>query len=604
MHALAKSTKTHMYRTFLATVATALSLCQIASPLASAAVTQNTTPKPNVSFTFDDGLASVRTLAAPTLKKYGLTGTSYVPTGCVGMVNVPNTCRADRDKPYMTWAQVQAVQNTFGWEIGSHTVNHYLLASSDASDGQPNPLTTAQVRSELTKSKSALVNHGLRVQSFATPYGDYNMKTLAEIAKVYSNHRGFADVGMNDWPYNEYLLYDIQITSVTTVASIKAQIDTAIAQNKWVVLTFHDIVPANRVGLRPAAPSPGRHTYSYDYSVDQLAQIASYVQQKKAAGLIQNLNPGSATVSGTSLLANGGFASGISGGWTTDAPTGVVADTAQHGSFPSPVNSIRFTSTGGGDKHLFSPNVPVTYGTKYALKAFLNEVKSTNGYIGMYMDEYDAVGNWISGHTMAEERSVFAENINTIYTPTSPSVKSARLQIYAGGNAVDGYMDNVQLIPLSTSPAPTNLMPNPQFDSGLSGGWTTDSASTIALDTGSHGSPAGATNSISLKSTAGKETHLFSPRVPVVAGKTYTLTSYLNVMANGGNTFDYYIDEYNASGTWVSGQYKTYYSAGAKDRTVSYSPSSANVATASLQVIVPPVAGAQAYFDWVRWYQN
>src|SRR5687768_8407010 len=42
----------------------------------------NPTPNAKVSFTFDEGYDSTRTQAAPTLAKYGFSGTVYVTTGC------------------------------------------------------------------------------------------------------------------------------------------------------------------------------------------------------------------------------------------------------------------------------------------------------------------------------------------------------------------------------------------------------------------------------------------------------------------------------------------------------------------------------------------
>lgn len=567
----------------------------------TAAAATNLAPQASISFTFDDGLASSIKLAAPALKSRGLTGTNYVTTNCVGMTNVPNSCRADRDKPYMTWAQVKNLQNNFKWEIGSHTASHPLLASSDAGDGQPNPLTVAQIRKELVSSKSALVSHGLNVKSFAAPYGDYNPRVLSEVAKVYTNFRGFADTGMNEWPYNEYLLYNLPITSTTTVASVKSQIDEAIAQKKWLILTFHDVVSAGTEGMRPMAPSAGRHTYSYDYSVTKLAQIADYVAAKQSSGLIKNVNPGSAMMTGTSLFANSTFAAGISKGWTTDAPAAITANRANNGSFPSANNSVRLVSNGGADKHLYSPLVSVTHGTMYGLKLYLNVTRAASGsYIGQYVDEYDAAGNWISGQFKASENSVFAENLNDTYTPSSAAVASMRLQIYIGGG-MTAFVDNAQLIALSSTPT-TNLITNAHFNAGISGGWTTDSAR-IAADALGNGAPSGAKNSVSLRGSA-NETHLLSPRITVIPSESYTISSYLSVLNNGGDTFGYYIDEYDSAGEWVSGQYALSVSSGASDRTLGYTPSSAQVAAASLQLIVPAGDTAHAYFDWVRWYQD
>src|ERR1700752_1609339 len=92
-------------RSFLASlVATAILL----SPLQAAAATTfasdvaNPAPAAKITFTFDDGLASTYPQAYPTLSKYGLTGTDYVITGCVGMTTTPNTCRANDSTPYMS----------------------------------------------------------------------------------------------------------------------------------------------------------------------------------------------------------------------------------------------------------------------------------------------------------------------------------------------------------------------------------------------------------------------------------------------------------------------------------------------------------------------
>jgi len=69
--------------------------------------------------------------------------------------------------------------------------------------------------------------------------------------------------------------------------------------------------------------------------------------------------------------------------------------------------------------------------------------------------------------------------------------------------------------------------------------------------------------------------------------------------------FAFYIDEYNSSGTWISGQYITDKNA-ASTGTVSftYTPSSSTVAQASLQFIVVGNSGTLAYVDHVVWSQN
>lgn len=559
------------------------------------ALATNPAPAAKISFTFDDGFASVATQAQPTLAKYGITGTSYVITKCVGMTTIPNTCRADTDRRYMTWQQIKQAQ-TAGWEIGSHTQTHPYLASSDATDGQPNVLTPAQVTAELAGSKADLAAQGINATAFASPYGDYSNATLAQVAQYYTSHRGFADQNANIWPYNDYLLNNMPVQVGVTVAQVKAKIDTAIANKEWLVLTFHDI-----------AVTPSRNPDDYQYSTANLDQIAAYVKTKQDAGLIKSVNISQGLVTtDTNLLPGSSFDAGISGGWTTDAPAAIVSDTGSNGSIPSPASSIKLTSTAQSG-HLFSPNISVDPNTTYMLKNYLKVTNITSSVVGFYIDEYDAAGNWLTGQYKNGESAPFVESYNFTYKPSSSVVKTARLQVIVPANSgITAYFDNPQWFPLATTtpPAQTNLVANGTFDAGLSGGWTTDDAVRIKADSANHGSPANPVNSIALAS-ATQNSHLFSPKVPVDPAKNYTLTSYLNLLQVTTGEVGYYIDEYDTAGNWISGQYKTgIRGVSAGDVSLQYKPTSTSVKTASLQIIVTGNANIGAYFDDVRWFQQ
>lgn len=571
------------------------------SILPAFAVAQPPTPAARVSFTFDDGLASATTQAAPTLAKYGFTGTDYVITGCVGMVTVPNTCHANTDATYMTWAQVTQLKSTYGWEIGSHTVTHPYLASSDATDGQPNKLTSAQVIQELTKSKADLAANGITATDFASPYGDYNQSVMTEISKLYASNRGFADTGYNAFPNNDYIIRDQQVQGGVSVATVKSYVDQAIANKQWLVLTFHDIKTT-------ASTNPA----DYEYKTSDLDLIAQYVKNKS----VPVINVSEGVVNGTNLLPNSGFDSGIAGGWTTDTPTSIVKDAANHGNYPSSTNSVAMTAT-TKNAHLFSPNVAVDSASTYALKSFINLDKITTGSMGYYIDEYDASGNWISGQYKLSVNFPWAQTVGFEYKPTSTTVKQARLQVITPANSgAHAYVDNFQwmnenpaaVTPPAPTPPPTpvpvtytNLMTNSTFDSGIAGGWTTDTPTSIVKDATSNGSPANVVNSVKLQSTT-KNAHLFSPKIAVVSTTNYNVNSYLNIKQITGGVVGFYIDEYDASGNWISGQYKgdkNAVSAGAVNLT--YTPSSANVKQASLQVIVVANSGTLAYVDDVQW---
>lgn len=568
----------------------------LTSPVAAPTNT-SLSPTPKVSFTFDDSLSSTYTNALPTLTKYGLTATDFVITGCVDMVTAPNTCHANTDTTYMSWAQVETLQND-GWEIGSHTQTHPYLATSDATDGQPNVLTPAQVTQELVNSKADLLAHGINATDFSSPYGDYNNAVLAQIAKYYATQRGFADQNNNDWPYNDYILNDYHVEGTDTVASVEAKVDDAIANNRWLILTFHNI-----------ETKPSTNPDDYEWGTAQLDQVAAYVKAKQDAGLVSSvhINQGVVT-SSTNLLPNGSFNDGIADGWTTDTPANITADSGDNGSYPDPTNSIKLTSPASGEGHLFSPKVSVNPNTEYMLKSFLNVQNISSGSVGFYIDEYDANGNWISGQYRKAEPTAFVENMNFTYTPSSANVRTADLQIIVGGTGITAYVDNVQWFPTSVTITPpaglVNLVANGAFDSGLSGGWTTDDPANVTFDSSGNGGPNNPVNSI--KMVAGTaNNHLFSPKVTVNPTKSYTLTSYLNLQSITSGEVAFYVDEYDSGGNWISGQYKLgIHTVSAGDVSFTYTPSSANVASASLQVIVVGSSGITAYVDDIRWYQN
>ena len=578
----------------------------IAGPVKANAATVTGTslsPTAEVAFTFDDGLTSSYTNAAPILKTYGLTGTNYVPTACIASTG---TCPENQDASYMTWAQVQALQNTYGWEIGSHSVDTPCMADSALTDPadcpNPLPLTNAQIDAELVNSKTTLASYGIKATDFAPPYGDFNPNVIAQIAKYYASMKQFknASGNTNGYPTSDYYLQDYPVEeTLTPVSAIETAINNAITNKQFLVLTFHDILPL-----------PSKNPDDFQYGSAELTQIASYVRTKVVAGLIQSVHVNQGLVtSSTNLLANGNFSAGISGGWTTDAPGNITADASGNGSYPDPTNSIKVVS-GTKSVHLFSPKVSVTPGTTYIMKNYLSVQSIASGEVGYYIDEYDANGNWISGQWKHAENSVFSEDMNFTYKPSSAKVSKASLQIYATANpGITAYLANAQMFPESSSVAPTNLLPNGSFSAGLTSSWTTDDPADIQANSAGNGSPSNPTYSISLaSSTTSKNGHLFSPKIAVASTHTYSITSWLNLKQIGtlsGGEIGYYVDEYNSSGQWVSGQYITgVHSVGAGNVGFTYTPSSTSVASASLQIIVVGNAGIQAYVTDVTWLQN
>ena len=417
---------------------------------------------PQISFTFDDGLLSTYTNAAPTLQKYGLVGTDYVISGCVGMTTAPNTCAADNNGIYMTYAQIQALQNTYGWEIGGHTADHGCMASDAilSPDDCTNaaPLTFAQLETELNGSKQTLQTNGLNITDMAWPYGDYGNASLSVAAKYFATTRGFADNDANNvFPFNDLVLHDQQfqagapttawaICPDMSVAGAESCIDNAITNKQWVVLVFHNITA-----------TPNTTTSSYDEATANLDAIAAYAAAKQTAGLVKVVTPSKGIVTGTNLLPNGDFVSGITGGWTTDSAS-ITADANNNGRYPEPTHSVLLKG-GATDTHLYSPKVAVTSGQTYVLKNYVNILSGTS--VNFYINEYDASGNALPGvdpkagiayiDCAVTTKCIDVADVNFTYTPSSASVASASLQVIVKGAATQAYYDGAQwFIPGST----------------------------------------------------------------------------------------------------------------------------------------------------------
>jgi peptidoglycan/xylan/chitin deacetylase (PgdA/CDA1 family) len=451
----------------------------LASVPKGAAAASSFTTGAKVSFTFDDGINNDYLEAAPELAQYGYAGTAYIITGCVGMTTTPNTCAADGDVGYMTWSQIQALQKTYGWEIGSHTVDHPLTAAAD------NPsLTDAGLDAEMADSQATLAKEGFNATDFASPYGDYDNRSLAVIAKYYNSHRAFQDYEQpaaselsntfpyysprDSFPYNPTLLTVEEVQGNIPVATVEGYINAAKANNQWLVLVFHDVV----------ASGASTAEADYQYNAADLGAIAAYVKSQNipVTDIAHGLDSSS-----ENMFANGNFDAGITDGWTTDnsadikadqqaAITDAAGDTSDingHGEYDGTpqgaLDSVSLTGT-AANTHLFSPTVSVTPGTTYVLNNFVN-VTSTSGEVDFIVDEYNAAGTYISDQYHAgvtgstNSGDVQVGNVNFTYTPSSTSVASARLQVIASGANLTAYYDNAQMFPESDAGtgAPSNV---------------------------------------------------------------------------------------------------------------------------------------------------
>lgn len=572
-----------IYLSFL--IAAGLFSCSLLAPKTSEAAASSIAPQAQISFTFDDGISSDIERAAPALASYGFTGTGYITTGCVGMIVVPNQCAAAPNAPHMSWSQIKSLQNSYGWEIGSHSVSHPLMSE----------ITVSKIRKELTDSKRVLEAQGIKVTSFATPYGDYDNRVLQEIAKNYTSHRPFHDTGYNTWPYSNNNLKVQQVQAGVSVETVQGYIDHAITNEQWLILVFHDI--QDEASVNPD---------DYQYSTADLLAVAAYAKSKNIKGT--NVSDGLVKADvADNLLKEPAVGSKLANGWDTDGGSSVKVDTSSKGSAPEPVRSVKVTANKSvKNTHVFSPKVDINPSSNYVVKGYVNIQKINSGSIGFYIDEYDKNGNWISGQYKQTIDAWYLKDLSFMYTASSSLVARASLQIIVTNNSgMVVYIDNIQWFAAMAGPAPgptpepQNLISNGDFEAGFAG-WSTDS-SAIVLNTNNNGSASSPKNSVLISNNGSRNAHLFSAAVAVTYGSGYQISSDLNIASLAGE-LGFYIDEYDKNGNWISGQYLYTKSDSASGQVVfSYNPTSANVYKSSLQVIVTSGTGTVVYIDDIKW---
>lgn len=161
-------------------------------------------PEPKtVALTFDDGYRDNLTAAAPILEHYGACATVYVIANRTEPLSGGGYADGSPFAPLLTDAELKALAATNVFEIGSHTVSHLDLTSSDE----------AIAIEELIKSRESLQRIiGAPVRGFAYPYGAFADQLIPAVQRAGYDHavRGGAPTG--DLVSDHYRLGRIRIS--------------------------------------------------------------------------------------------------------------------------------------------------------------------------------------------------------------------------------------------------------------------------------------------------------------------------------------------------------------------------------------------------------
>jgi len=133
------------------------------------------------AITFDDGYASIFTLAFPILERLGMTATVFLPTQFVGggpmaWPGIDGWMGSEHEHELlpMSWEDARRLADA-GWEVGSHTKTHpHLTEVSDAT-----------LADELAGSREACEQMLDRpCRSLAYPYGDHDDRVVAAAGRA------------------------------------------------------------------------------------------------------------------------------------------------------------------------------------------------------------------------------------------------------------------------------------------------------------------------------------------------------------------------------------------------------------------------------------
>jgi len=195
-----------------------------------------------VTFWFDDGRDTVYTNAFPIMEERDLIGVVSVITNEVGAPE------------FMNLDQLTKLQEA-DWEIGSHTMSHRDLTT----------LSPEEVEKELTGSQVWLLEHNFPGYHLASPYGNLDDQTMELIQKYYFIHREAWPDGINTLPLSETDRYHLKVVSVesdTPVSEVKAWVDQAFSEGKWLILLFHQVGGAGQ----------------YNTTIEDFTEISEYVR--------------------------------------------------------------------------------------------------------------------------------------------------------------------------------------------------------------------------------------------------------------------------------------------------------------------------------------
>jgi len=176
---------------------------------------------------FDDGWTEWRTELAPELERVGGRATVFVNNRYIASGRI-------------TLDDLRALQDEYGWEIGSHTVNHHNAPRFVRQHG-----LDAWLKQEFDASVDELRAAGLNVRSLVFPFNDSTREIEEAVLKKVESFRR-ADrlaIAPGMRPDGSLPATSIDSTRYTPLPVMKQWVDMAQRRNELLLLYGHRVLP-------------------------------------------------------------------------------------------------------------------------------------------------------------------------------------------------------------------------------------------------------------------------------------------------------------------------------------------------------------------------
>lgn len=198
--------------------------------------------KPAISIAFDDSRITGYTKGASYMSSKGMVGSVFAIPSLLGTTN------------YMSQAQIDDLAKK-GWDISGH------------GDTDLTTLTLTQAETDLQSVALWLKDHGYPGSNvYAYPNGSNTNAVRGLVNKYFPVARTINYINQPLGNVSPMRLNALSPISSWTYANIKAYIDWAVANNEWLVLTFHNIADTPTVSTEIA-------TTTFNQVIDYIAGL-------------------------------------------------------------------------------------------------------------------------------------------------------------------------------------------------------------------------------------------------------------------------------------------------------------------------------------------